>query len=100
MSHKQQIKAAANRLINIEAQVLQYISTLKIQNMQITDLDGKTINITDLSKAIDQADSFRHSSYTNADFQQLDKKLQQYWEDTYAKLIQLKTAIDKRNQTL
>jgi len=58
--------------------------------MYITDLEGRNIYITDLEKAIEQADAFRQYRPTENEFAELDKTLAEYWNDIYEQLIQLK----------
>jgi hypothetical protein len=56
--------------------------------MNIIDLDGKEIAVTDLSLAILQADDFRHYRHEFAEF---DEKQRRYWEDIYQKLLRLRS---------
>jgi hypothetical protein len=56
--------------------------------MQITDLDGKNIQVTDIDLAIMQADDYRHYRVTAPTEYQLH--LYAYWEDIYQKLLALK----------
>ena len=58
--------------------------------MQITDLEGRQITVTDLDKAIQQAETFRHFRHENPEYRTLDEILQQYWNDLYIKLLCLK----------
>jgi hypothetical protein len=59
--------------------------------MEIIDLEGKTIQITDLDLAILQADDYRHYRHTDPAFAKIDKELQAYWQDFYEKLVRLKS---------
>jgi hypothetical protein len=61
--------------------------------MEIIDLGGKTIVISDLEKAITQSDLFRTYTHTDPAFQQLDSQLQAYWQDIYGKLMQLRQKV-------
>ena len=65
--------------------------------MIITDLNGAPIEITDLDKALAQADSFRGYKHTDSTHKALDKRLKAYSQDLYTKLKQLKEA---QNSTL
>lgn len=56
--------------------------------MQITDLEGKIIQVTDLDLAIMQADDYRHYRVDSPTEHQLH--LYAYWEDAYQKLIALR----------
>lgn len=55
--------------------------------MQIIDLEGKEIKVTDLDKAIEQADTFRNMGDEADEF---EKERKAYWQDLYDKLIKLK----------
>jgi hypothetical protein len=55
--------------------------------MNITDLDGKEIAVTDLALAILQADDYRH--YRVNDPSAYHLHLVEYWEDLYQKLLLL-----------
>jgi len=65
--------------------------------MIITDLNGVPIEVTDLDKALAQADSFRRDKHTDNTHKALDKRLKAYWQGLYIKLKQLKEA---QNSTL
>lgn len=58
--------------------------------MKITDLEGNTMEVTDLEKAIRQAELFKDLQYTDNQFKKLDETLQRYWTDIYEKLLKLK----------
>jgi hypothetical protein len=58
--------------------------------MKIIDLDGNTIEVTDLAIALMQADDYRH--YRVSEPTEMHRKLQTYWEDIYQKLLKIKTA--------
>jgi len=55
--------------------------------MEITDLAGNKITVTDLRLAIMQADDFRHYRVENPSAHH--EYLTAYWEDMYQKLIRL-----------
>lgn len=58
--------------------------------MQITDAQGKAIEVTDLHKAITQARWFKSLRHTDPAYKETDDALQHYWNDIYIKLLQLK----------
>ena len=58
--------------------------------MIITNLNSVPIEVTDLNKALVQADSFRGYKHTDNTHKALDKRLKVYWQDLYIKLKQLK----------
>ena len=63
--------------------------------MKITDLDGKEIQVADLSLALMQADDYRHYRVNSPSEHQL--YLYEYWEDFYQKLLTLEREF-KREQ--
>ncbi len=63
--------------------------------MIITDLNGKAIHITNLDKALKQANDFRKYKHTEDIYQRLDKERKAYWEDMYKKLKQLERIREK-----
>lgn len=54
--------------------------------MHIYDLNGKRIEVTDLSKAIEQAKAFTGFQHEDENYQQLDNTLFEYWNDMLKKL--------------
>jgi hypothetical protein len=63
--------------------------------MEVTDLDGKNIEVTDLDLAIMQADDYRHYRVTSPSEYQLH--LYAYWKDMYQKLAALKEQLANQN---
>ncbi|MCR8557370.1 hypothetical protein KXD93_06940 [Mucilaginibacter sp. BJC16-A38] len=63
--------------------------------MNITDLNGKEIIVTDLPIAIMQADDYRH--YRVSHPAEHDLYLYKYWKDVYQKLLLLDTEINSDN---
>ncbi|WEA00703.1 hypothetical protein [Mucilaginibacter sp. SJ] len=61
--------------------------------MEIIDLHGKKIEVTDLSLAILQADDFRHYQLIGSDKMEFNRKQRVYWEDIYIKLLLLEQAL-------
>jgi len=56
--------------------------------MKVTDLKGGEIQVTDLEKAIDLAEYFKDAHHIPP--VESDKERQEYWNDIYKKLIELK----------
>jgi hypothetical protein len=70
--------------------------------MNVTDLNGTEITVTDIKAAIKQAAAFktyRHQSLSPAQLAG-DGKLQEYWADMHAKLLQLQTDISLKTKEL
>lgn len=67
----------------------------ELENRAIIDLNGKRIEITDLDKAIEEADTFQHFAHVNPEFKELDAKRQAYWNDLHSKLISRKEAANE-----
>jgi hypothetical protein len=61
--------------------------------MQITDLNGYPITVTNLTLAIKQAAQFMEYRHTDNSFRQMDERLKVYWTDLHTKLVQLKDNI-------
>lgn len=59
--------------------------------MKIKDLHGKSIEVTDLDKAIQQAGNFKEYAHQDKSFEEFDKKQKAYWTDIYNKLLLLKS---------
>jgi hypothetical protein len=57
--------------------------------MNIIDLNGKPIVITDLQLAILQADDYRNYQLSGSRHIAFNRKQQAYWEDVYQKLLLL-----------
>ena len=65
----------------------------------ITDLEGKQIEVTDLSKAIDQADFGRDAKHVDAELkmQDFDVRINKYWQHLYDQLIIIKNNLNKNS---
>jgi hypothetical protein len=63
--------------------------------MKIRDLHGKCIKITDLEKAIKQAETFKGYSHQDKSFAEFDERMKVYWTDIHEKLLILK---NKQNE--
>ncbi|SFC69756.1 hypothetical protein SAMN05421747_1202 [Parapedobacter composti] len=57
--------------------------------MHIIDLNGRKKEVTDLDKAIQQAENFKDMHHIPP--VESDKERQAYWRDIYKKLVQLKS---------
>jgi hypothetical protein len=57
--------------------------------IQVEDKDGKTITVTNLPEAVQQADYFRQLSHTDKAFKRFDQERQSYWQDLYEKLLKI-----------
>ena len=66
--------------------------------MNIMDLDGKEIAVTDLAMALMQADDYRHYRVKEPSPYQLH--LYEYWEDFYQKLLILDMEIKREQERL
>ncbi|REC79455.1 3-isopropylmalate dehydratase [Chryseobacterium elymi] len=60
--------------------------------MKIIDLNGQEITVTDLDKAIEQAELFKDMHHVPP--VPYDKVRQVYWNDIYKKLLELKSKLD------
>ena len=58
--------------------------------MNIQDLHGKNIEVTDLAKAIQQAENLKDYEHEDKSFADFDARLKTYWTDVYNKLLLLK----------
>ena len=60
--------------------------------MQITDLEGRVIAVTDLEAAIAQVEEFMryHHIDSNEGLQRLEAQRLRYWQDIYNKLLELR----------
>lgn len=67
--------------------------------MNITDLHGQVLTVTDIEKAIRQAALFKtlqHEGKRTDEVKQADAERQQYWADLHEKLLQLQLEITTR----
>ncbi len=63
--------------------------------MNVTDLNGNNIEVTDLDEAIRIADDYKEYRHVNKGFEEFDNRQCAYWTDLYEKL---KTIRDKQKQ--
>lgn len=61
--------------------------------MNIKDLNGQPIEVTDLDLAIMQADNYRHYRRSAEEFAEADKRLQNYWQHLYEVLVELRKSL-------
>nr|WP_314492235.1 hypothetical protein [uncultured Chryseobacterium sp.] len=58
--------------------------------MNIKDLHGRSIEVTDLEKAFQQAENLKDYEHEEKSFAEFDKRQKAYWTDLYNKLLMLK----------
>ena len=66
--------------------------------MKIIDINGCTIEIADLNKAIQITKRYKQYEHENNGFSELDKKLNRYWTDIYEKLIKIKSQKEEKSK--
>ena len=66
--------------------------------MKIIDINGCTIEIADLNKAIQITKQYKQYEHENKGFSKLDKKLNQYWTDLYEKLLKIKSQKEEKSK--
>ena len=64
--------------------------------MQVTDLYGYPIEITNLKEAIKMARQYKEYRHEDKSFSEYDKRQKAYWTDMYEKL----TTIKKQSSTI
>jgi hypothetical protein len=57
--------------------------------MQVTDLNGYSIEVTDLNEAIRITAQYKEYRHESKSFSEFDKRQKAYWLDMYEKLIRL-----------
>ncbi len=67
----------------------------KDKNLCIIDLNGHKITVTDLDKAIEQANQMKTYWRIDTNFSQLDNRLSVYWMDMHDKLTTLKAKLNQ-----
>lgn len=58
--------------------------------MQVTDLNGCSIEITNLKEAIKMAEQYKEYHHEDKNFSEFDKRQKAYWTDMYEKLKAIK----------
>ena len=66
--------------------------------MKIKDLNGYTIEITNLNDAIQITRRYKQYEHENKGFSELDTKLNQYWTDMFEKLLKIKSQKIKKTK--
>ena len=66
--------------------------------MKIIDINGCTIGIADLNKAIQITKRYKQYEHENNGFSELDKKLNLYWTDIYDKLLKIKSQKERKTK--
>ena len=66
--------------------------------MKIIDINGCTIEIDDLNKAIQITKQYKQYEHENNGFSELDKKLNLYWTDIYEKLLKIKSQKERKTK--
>ena len=66
--------------------------------MKIKDLNGCTIEITNLNDAIQITRRYKQYEQENKGFSELDKKLNRYWTDMYEKLLKIKSQKEEKSK--
>ncbi|MCT2561847.1 hypothetical protein [Chryseobacterium herbae] len=61
--------------------------------MKIIDLNGRSIEVTDLNKAIRIAKQCKSYQHEDKRFADLDRRLHAYWTDFHGKLLKLKSKL-------
>ena len=67
--------------------------------MTIKDINGNIVQVTDLDRALQQADDFRKYKHTDNKHISFDREQKAYWEDMYKKLKQLKNSLMDTSET-
>jgi coenzyme F420-reducing hydrogenase gamma subunit len=62
--------------------------------MQITDLNGCPIEVTNLKEAIKMAEKCKKYHQEDKNFSEFDKRQKTYWTDMYEKLKAIKKQLD------
>lgn len=67
--------------------------------MNITDIDGKSITVTNLKAAIKEAGQYMGYSHISPEFRDFDRKQNAYWSDLHKKLLQLQSELKNNKST-
>lgn len=59
--------------------------------MKIVDLNGCTIEVTDLEKAIAMCEEFSHYKHEDGNYTDFEKRRKAYWVDMHSKLSAMGT---------
>ncbi|MGN7706882.1 hypothetical protein [Chryseobacterium sp. 22543] len=66
--------------------------------MTITDLNGHSIEVTNLTKAINQAKTFKGFQHKDKIFSDFDKRNKAYWTDIYNKLMEIRKQLQNTSK--
>ncbi|WP_156308923.1 hypothetical protein [Sphingobacterium endophyticum] len=61
--------------------------------MKITDLNGCSIEVTNLKEAIEMARQYKKYRHEDKSFSEFDKRQKAYWEDMHEKLKAIKKQV-------
>ena len=64
--------------------------------MQVTDLNGYPIEVTNLKEAIKMARQYKEYRHEDKSFSEFDKRQKAYWTDIYTKLKAVQERIDNK----
>ncbi len=62
--------------------------------MKVTDLNGCTIEVTNLDEAIAITAQYKEYSHEDKNYSELDKRQKAYWTDMYKKLTAIKERLN------
>lgn len=62
--------------------------------MNVTDLNGNNIEVTDLDEAIQIAEDYKDYRHANKGFEKFDNRQGVYWTDLYEKLVNMKIKLE------
>lgn len=63
-----------------------------MKELNIVDLNGRVLIVTDIDEAIEQAENFKDMHHVP--LVPTDREKQEYWNDVYNKLLELKLTLD------
>lgn len=62
--------------------------------MKVMDLNGCSIEVTDLDEAIQITEEYKEYRHEDKSFSEFDKRQKAYWTDMYEKLTTIKKRLD------
>lgn len=62
--------------------------------MNVTDLNGNNIEVTDLDEAIQIAEDYKDYRHVNKGFEEFDNRQCVYWTDLNEKLVNMKIKLE------
>jgi hypothetical protein len=63
--------------------------------MKVTDLNGCTIEVTDLQRAIKITRQYKDYCHDDKSFSEFDKRQKAYWTDMYEKLMKINQLLNE-----